>query len=80
MISIKIVLEMDIRIIKRLHEFLLTEQSGTPNELADKLGISVRTVYNYTSYMKTELNAPIVFDTQKGNYCYNKVCELNFKG
>ncbi len=71
---------MDIRIIKRLHEFLLTEQSGTPDELADKLGISVRTVYNYISYMKTEMNAPIIFDNQKGNYLYNRACLLVFKG
>jgi transcriptional antiterminator len=71
---------MDIRIIKRLHEFLLTEQSGTPNELADKLGISVRSVYNYISYMKTELNAPILFDNQKGHYLYNRSCLLTFRG
>jgi biotin operon repressor len=31
---------------------LLTEQSGNPKELASKLGISERSVYNYISYMK----------------------------
>ena len=71
---------MDIRIIKRLHEFLLTEQSGTPDELADKLGISVRTVYNYISYMKTEMSAPIIYDNQKGNYYYNRICQFCFEG
>jgi transcriptional antiterminator len=71
---------MDIRIIKRLHDFLLTEQSGTPDELAEKLGISVRTVYNYISYMKTEMNAPIIFDNHKGNYYYTRICELSFRG
>lgn len=71
---------MDIRIIQRLHEFLLTEQSGTPNELAEKLGISVRTVYNYISYMKTEMNAPITYDSQKGNYLYDRSCAFIFNG
>ena len=78
--SIKIVNKMDIRIIKRIHEFLVTEQSGIPKELASKLGISERTVYNYISYMKKEMNAPIIFDNHKGNYLYSKSCRLIFKG
>jgi transcriptional antiterminator len=71
---------MDIRIIKRLHEFLITEQSGVPKELAGKLGVSERTVYNYISYMKKEMNAPIIFSAEKGSYCYDRYCEFNFKG
>jgi DNA-binding CsgD family transcriptional regulator len=78
--SSKIVKQMDIRIIKRIHEILITEQSGIPKELASKLGISERTVYNYISYMKKEMNAPIFFDNHKGNYCYKRICELNFRG
>jgi transcriptional antiterminator len=71
---------MDIRIIKRLHYLLVTERSGTPKELAAKLEISERSVYNYISYMKTDLNAPITYDNQKGNYRYERVCELSFEG
>jgi transcriptional antiterminator len=78
--SSKIVKQMDIRIIKRLHELLVTEQSGIPKELASKLGVSERTVYNYISYMKKEMNAPIMFSDQKGSYCYSRDCEFNFKG
>jgi transcriptional antiterminator len=70
---------MDIRIIIRLHEYLVTERSGIPKELATKLGISERSVYNYISYMKKEMNAPIMFDNRKGNYCYNRICALNFR-
>nr|WP_315161105.1 HTH domain-containing protein [uncultured Flavobacterium sp.] len=71
---------MDIRIIKRLHDFVITERTGTPKELALKLGVSERSVYNYISYMKNEMNAPITYDNQKGNYFYERVCELNFEG
>lgn len=71
---------MDIRIIKRLHELLMTERTGTPKELASKLGVSERSVYNYISYMKNEMNAPISYDNRKGNYCYKRVCELSFEG
>ena len=71
---------MDIRIIKKLHEFILSERTGNPKELANQLGISERTVYSYISYMKTEMNAPIVFDNQKGKYLYERECLLVFKG
>jgi transcriptional antiterminator len=78
--SSKIVKQMDLRIIIRLHEYLVAEQSGTPKVLASKLGISERTVYNYISYMKKEMNAPIIFDNHKGNYINNRVCLLVFNG
>ncbi len=71
---------MDIRLIRKLHDFIITERTGSPKELANKLGVSERTVYNYISYMKREMNAPIIFDNQKGNYLYERECELRFKG
>ena len=71
---------MDIRIIKQLHDFITNERTGSPKELAEKLGVSERTIYSYISYMKVNMNAPIIFDMQKGNYIYNRVCLLNFKG
>lgn len=71
---------MDIRVIKKIHGFIKTEQTGTPKMLALKLRVSERSVYNYISYMKNEMNAPIMYDTQKGNYFYKRVCELSFKG
>lgn len=71
---------MDIRIIIKLHELLKAERTGTPKELSYKLGVSERTVFNYISFMKTELNAPIKYNSQTKCYSYERVCELNFKG
>lgn len=71
---------MDIRIIIKLHELIKAERTGTPNDLSNKLGISVRTVYNYINFMKLELNAPITYDSQNKKYSYDRECELNFKG
>lgn len=71
---------MDIRIIKKLHDFITNERTGSPKDLSLKLGVSERTVYSYITYMKINMNAPIVFDNQKGSYQYNRVCLLNFKG
>jgi hypothetical protein len=71
---------MDIRLIIRLHEFFLMGKTGTPKELGLKLCVSERTVFNYISYMRTELNAPIIFNIQKGSYCYSRECDLSFNG
>jgi transcriptional antiterminator len=71
---------MDIRIIVILHEYVSTERTGAPKELASKLGVSQRSVYNYISCMKKEMNAPINYDNQKGNYFYNRICDLSFTG
>jgi transcriptional antiterminator len=56
---------MDIRIIILLHKLLLAERTGGPKELALKLALSERSIYNYIGFMKTELNAPIIYQVQK---------------
>lgn len=67
-----------IKII-RLHELIKSNQTGIPKELAYKLSISVRSLYLYISFMKKELNAPIVFDSIKSTYYYKKECNFCFK-
>ena len=71
---------MDIRVIIKIHEVLKTNSAGNSEELSNRLGISVRTVYNYITFMKSELNAPILYDTHNKKYCYERECELNFRG
>lgn len=75
-----IVNRMDIRIIIKIHELLNIERTGSPKELGLKLGICERSVFNYISYMKSELEAPIIYNSRKESYCYINDCELNFKG
>lgn len=69
---------MDIRIIIRLNELINSEQTGSPKELASKLDISIRTVYNYIAFMKKEMKAPIIYDYQRLSYVYEEECEFNF--
>ena len=71
---------MDIRIIIRLNELIMAEQTGSPNELASKLGISVRTLYNYIAFMRKDMKAPITYDFQRLSYVYEVECEFNFNG
>lgn len=63
-----------------MHNLVLAEMTGSPQKLADKLGISVRSVYNYIGFMKKELNAPIAYEVRKTSYYYQRICELSFKG
>ena len=71
---------MDIRIIIKIHDLIRDQRAGNSNDLSGKLGVSVRIVYNYIAYMKTELNASMAFDSQNKKYHYERECELNFRG
>lgn len=68
-----------MKIITKGTSVFEAERTGTTAELSNRLGISVRTVFNYISFMKSELEAPIVFNSQTKNY-NERVCELCFKG
>ncbi|MBP6755284.1 MAG: HTH domain-containing protein [Bacteroidia bacterium] len=68
---------MDIRIIIRLDYLIVREMTGSPKELASKLSITERSVYNYLAFMKKELNAPIQYNFQRLSYVYTS--EWNFK-
>lgn len=71
---------MDIRIFIRLHELIVTKQTGTPKELAKKLTISERSLHYYISFMKNEMKAQIVYDKKLATYLYETECKLCFIG
>ena len=58
----------------------MAQRTGKPIDLAQKIGVSERSIYNYISYMKKELNAPIDYIVQKESYYYKTKCDLNFEG
>lgn len=68
---------MDIRIIIRIDNLIVNEMTGSPKQLAAKLGITERSVYNYIAFMKKEMKAPIVYNYQRISYVYN--ADWNFK-
>jgi hypothetical protein len=69
---------MDIRIIIRLNDLIMHEQTGSPRILASKLGITERSVYNYIAFMKREMKAPILYNSQRLSYVYNSDCDFKF--
>lgn len=71
---------MNIKKIIRIHELITKKQTGTPKELANKIGVSERMIYNYISFMKEELKAPIAYNNSLTQYYYTEDCMLSFKG
>ena len=56
---------MNILIIKKIHSRISTASTGKPKELAYKLNVSERTIYNYIHFMRNELKAPIIYNRIK---------------
>ena len=61
--------------LKRIHQLIKRKATGTPQQLANKLALSERRVYQLLKLMK-ELDAPIYFDRERNSYCYK--CEYHF--
>jgi len=55
--------------ILRINTLVKLRATGSPRELANKLGISERSVYEYINNMK-ELGAPIAFSYSHNSYIY----------
>lgn len=58
-----------IKTIKRMDRLIHAQSTGTPEEFAKRLSISVRSIYNYISLMK-ELGAPIQYSRFYESYIY----------
>ena len=71
---------MDVRVFIRLNELIITKQTGSPKQLAQKLEISERSVHYYIAFMKNEMKAPIVYDNKLETYLYETECKLCFLG
>ena len=71
---------MNIEVIIRIHELISLQSTGIPCKLAEKLGLSERSVYNYLSYMKKNMNAPIKYSPQKQTYYYYEEVKFCFVG
>jgi hypothetical protein len=56
----------------------MKEMTGSPKQLASKLAITERSVYNYIAFMKRELKAPIVYNYQRLSYVYYDEWDFKF--
>jgi predicted DNA-binding transcriptional regulator YafY len=62
--------------LERIDHLIRIKATGTPTELAGKIGISERSVYVYLNLMK-ELGAPIKFSNYRQSYYYDEEGSFN---
>ena len=55
--------------MQRLDELIQVNDTGTPGELAQRIGILERSIYEYLKLMKS-LGAPISYSRQLQSYYY----------
>jgi predicted DNA-binding transcriptional regulator YafY len=67
---------MNIEKMKFFIYLVEKKRTGTPAEIAQKLAVSERTVYNYALTLKNELNAPIEFNPFRRTYEFEKAGKL----
>jgi len=63
---------MDLTKIERMDLLIRTQSTGRPNEFAEKMGISPRSLFNYLSFMKDQLSAPIKYSNEMQSYYYEE--------
>lgn len=63
--------------IKRINQLVKTKSTGNPAQLARRLELSERRIYQLISLIKT-LGAPIYFDREYNSYCYSENIEFTF--
>lgn len=61
--------------LRRIHEYIKLANTGNPKELAKRLNISERQLFNYIEYLK-ELDAPINFNRKLHTYYYTDDFDL----
>lgn len=63
---------MDIEKLKQMDFLIRTCSTGQPADFACRLGVSTRTLFNYLSYMKMQLGAPIEYCEHFISYRYTQ--------
>jgi hypothetical protein len=61
----------------RLDQLIRLKATGTPKELAKKIGVSKSVLYDYINEMK-EQEAPIVYDKRRKSFCYSENVKLEY--
>ena len=65
------------RRIERIHDLVKRKSTGCPSDLATKLQISERQVYNLIDLMK-DMGAPLVYDPFRKSYVYTSEVKWEF--
>ncbi len=71
------VIIQQLTLIERVDQLIRMQATGTPIELASRLGISKTKLYRVINTMKA-LNAPVVYDVALQSYVYEEAVGFQF--
>ena len=63
---------MNIKKIKHFIHLVEKERTGIPIEVAQKIEVSERMIYNYVGILKNDFNVPIDYNRYKQSYCFTE--------
>ena len=63
--------------INQVDQLIRLKATGTPQELANRLDISVGSVYNLIKTLK-DFGAPVYYCKRRRSYCYRQKCYFDF--
>ncbi|GHU62227.1 hypothetical protein FACS1894123_02820 [Bacteroidia bacterium] len=61
---------VDLVKLDRLDNFIRKQATGTPDKLAEKLKISRSNLFEFISFLRYEMFAPIRYSKEKESYVY----------
>ncbi len=70
---------MHLEKLRKFIHLVERKQTGKPADVAKQLGVSERMIYNYTKFIREELNAPIVWNNFKQSYLFSESGALIWK-
>jgi len=74
-----VTLRKHINSLERLDQLIRMKATGAPKELARKLDISERWLYEYIQFLKIEMNAPVKFNRERSSYEYEVAGRLQLR-
>lgn len=63
---------MKVEKLKKFIHLVERKQTEKPSDVANFLGVSQRMIYNYTKFIREELNAPIEWNNFKQSYLFSE--------
>jgi DNA-binding transcriptional LysR family regulator len=70
---------MKIQTVKYFIHLVEKGRTGTPSECARKLMVTERTIYFYVKRLKSDLEAPIVYNKFRNSYEFSRPGRLNWE-
>ena len=64
---------IDLVKLDRLDNLIRHKATGSPDELAERLGLSRSSLFDIIAFLKEEMRAPIYYDRNRPSYMYEYV-------